>query len=101
MNKQELEVAKFAILTFCKGNNKILVRIQVDNQTALAYLIKWEKQILIQEAQEMQDVCFYQQITLTVEYFPEVKNTETDQASTEVQKLSRKWILDKIVKELG
>ena len=53
MNKQELEVAKFAILTFCKGNNKILVRIQVDNQTALAYLIKWEKQILIQEAQEM------------------------------------------------
>lgn len=53
MNKQELEVAKFAILTFCKGTNKILVRIQVDNQTALAYLIKWEKQILIQEAQEM------------------------------------------------
>ena len=38
----ELRAAKFATLTFSKGKNNLAVQPQMDNQTALAYLIKME-----------------------------------------------------------
>ena len=34
----ELRVAKFAILTFCRNKKDLAVHVEIDNQTALAYL---------------------------------------------------------------
>ena len=105
----ELRAAKFATLTFSKGKNNLAVQPQMDNQTALAYLIKMEgakNLILNQETKKIWKFCMSQQISLTAEYLPGVKNTKVDQASSEVKKSSSGWILDKgvfqkIVKLLG
>ena len=56
VNMLELRAAKFATLTFSKGKNNLAVQPQMDNQTALAYLIKMEgakNLILNQETKEI------------------------------------------------
>ena len=40
INILELRAAKFVILTFCRYQKDLAVHVQMDNQAALAYLVK-------------------------------------------------------------
>ena len=40
INILELRTAKFAILTFCRYKKDLPVHVEMDNQAALAYLVK-------------------------------------------------------------
>ena len=42
INVLEVIAAKFAILTFTKGQSNIAIHLQIDNKTALSYLLKME-----------------------------------------------------------
>ena len=38
------EDSKISILTFCRYKKDLAVHVQMDNQAALTYLVKWERQ---------------------------------------------------------
>ena len=88
----ELRAAKFAILTFCRYKKDLAVHVQIENQAALAYLVKkrgTRNLLMIQEAKEIWKFCLANQITLTAEYLPGTLNTTADKTP------SSKWILKK------
>ena len=67
----------------------------MDNHAALTYLVKMERTrnlLMIQEATEIWEFCLANQIPLTAEYLPGLKNTRKDKAS---KNLSSKWPLNK------
>ena len=98
INILELRAEKFAILTFCRYKKDLAVHVQMDNQAALAYLVKMggtRNLLMIQEAKEIWEFCLANQITLTAEYLPRTLNTMTDKASKEMKNSSSEWILNK------
>ena len=67
----------------------------MDNHAALTYLVKMERTrnlLMIQEATEIWEFCLANQIPLTAEYLPGLKNTRKDKAA---KNLSSKWPLNK------
>ena len=88
INILELMAAKFAILTFCRYKKDLAVHVQMDNQAALAYLVKMggtRNQFIIQEAKEIWELFLANQITLTAEYLPGTLNTRANKASREMK----------------
>ena len=88
INILELMAAKFAILTFCRYKKDLAVHVQMDNQAALAYLVKMggtRNQLIIQEAKEIWEFFLANQITLTAEYLPGTLNTRANKASREMK----------------
>ena len=49
INVLELTAAKFAILTFTKGQSNIAIHLQIDNKTALSYLLKMRRTLAHQQ----------------------------------------------------
>ena len=67
----ELRAAKFVILSFCRCKKDLAVHVEMNNQVALAYLVKMggtRNLLMIQEAKEIWEFCLTNQITLTAEY---------------------------------
>ena len=98
INILEPRAAKFAVLTFCRYKKDLAVHVEIDNQAALAYLVKMggtRNLLLIQEAKEIWKFCLANQITLTAEYLPGTLNTSADKASREMKNSSSEWILNK------
>ena len=103
INILELREAKFATFTFCRYKKDLAVHVQMDNQAALAYLVKnrgTKNLLMVQEGKEIWEFCLANQITLTAEYLPGTLNTTADKTS------SSKWILkkpifQKIIRALG
>ena len=91
-----VEGSKIFNSNICKGKTNLVVHIQMNNETALAYLMKMGETkilLLIRETKEIWEVCMSQEITLTAECLPGVKNTKADEAPREVQRSSSEWIL--------
>ena len=98
INILELMAAKFAVLTFCRNKKDLAVHVQMENQAALAYLVKMEgtrNQLIIQEAKEIWEFFLANQITLTAEYLPGTLNTRANKASREMKNSSSEWVLNK------
>ena len=80
------------ILIFCRYKKDLAVHVQMDNQAALAYLVKMggtRNLLMIQEAKEIWEFCLANQITLTAEYLAGT--------SREMKNSSSKWILNKLI----
>ena len=91
INILELRAAKFAIITFCRYKKDLAVHVQMDNQAALAYLLKNRGArilLMIQEAKQIWEFCLANQITLTAEYLPGSLIATVEKTS------SSKWILN-------
>ena len=98
INILELRAAKFVILTFCRYQKDLAVHVQMDNQSALAYLVKMggtRNLLMIQEEKEIWEFCLANQIRLTAEYLPGTLNTMAGKASREMKNSSSEWTLNK------
>ena len=94
-DQQGLRAAKFVILTSCRYKKDLAVHVQMDNQAALAYLVKMGRTrnlLTIQKAREIWEFSLANQITLTAEYLLGTLNTRADKASGKMKNSSSKWI---------
>ena len=95
------------ILTFCRYKKDLAVHVQMDNQAALAYLVKMggtRNLFMIQEAKEIWEFCLAIKITLIAEYLPGTLHTRADKASREMKNSSwtlTKPIFQKLIQALG
>ena len=81
INQLELLAIKFAILTFAEMWKMSAVHIQVDNMTALSYLLKMggtKNPELMQISKEIWEFLLGQGITITAEYLPGNINYKAD-----------------------
>ena len=95
INLLELKAVHLALLTFSKAQNLKSVHIQMDNMTALSYLVKMggtHSRELTSLAKEIWDFLLSEQITITAEYLPGVLNVQADRASRHFQD-SSEWLL--------
>ena len=112
INILELIAAKLAILTFTKGKSVTAIHLQIDNMTALSYLVKiggrgrgTRSPELLQVAKEIWDYLLANGIAVTAEYLPSSQNSQADWQSRDHRdssdwKLNHK-ILSQIVKIRG
>ena len=74
MNQQELLAIRFSILTFAKMWKILAIHIQVDNLTALSYLLKMggtkNPNLMQQISKEIWEFLLGQGITITTRHFP-------------------------------
>ena len=99
INQLELLVIKFAILTFAKMWKLSAIHIQVDNMTALTYLLKMggtKNPELMQISKEVWGFLLGQGITITAEHLPGNLNCKADWESRH-QKDSSEWKLYPLV----
>ena len=72
---------KLAILTFTKGKSVTAIHLQIDNMTALSYLVKMggtRSPELLQVAKEIWDYLLANGIAVTAEYLPSSLNIQAD-----------------------
>ena len=72
---------KLAILTFIKGKSVTAIHLQIDNMTALSYLVKMggtRSPELLQVAKEIWDYLLANGIAVTAEYLPSSLNIQAD-----------------------
>ena len=108
INQLKLLVIKLAILAFVKMSKMSAIHIQVDNMTALSYLLKMgekKNSELMQISKELWEFLIGQEITITGEHLPGNANCNTDRESRH-QKDSSEWklctlIFSKICQILG
>jgi len=93
INVLELKAALLAIKTFTKQTNPRAIHLLIDNQVALAHLVKMGL-TLISLTKEIWSYLLAKGITLTAEYIPSELNTEADYQSRNVAD-SSEWMLDK------
>ena len=97
--------------TICRYKKDVAVRVEMDNQAALAYLVKrgeTRNLLMIQEAKKIWQFCLASQITLTAEYLMGtlLQSTRADKASREMKNSSSEWVLNnpifqKLIQALG
>ena len=81
INILELIAAKLAILTFTKGKSLTAIHLQIDNMTALSYLVKMggtRSPELLQVAKEIWTYLLANGIAVTAEYLPSSLNIQAD-----------------------
>ena len=81
INILEMKAALLALKTFVRGNYIKSVHLLIDNQTALAHIVKLGRPTnpsLITLTKEMWSFLTQKGITLTAEYIPSVLNKEAD-----------------------
>ena len=82
MNQQELLAISFAILKFAKMWKILAIRIQVDNMTALSYLLKMggtkNPDLMQQISKEIWEFLLRQGITITTKHLPGNLNCKAD-----------------------
>ena len=81
INILELIAVKLAILTFTKGKSVTAIHLQIDNMTALSYLVKMggtRSPELLQVAKEIWDYLLANGIAVTAEYLPSSLNIQAD-----------------------
>ena len=81
INQLELLAIRFAILTFVKMWKMLAIHIQVDNTTALSYLLKMggtKNPDLMQISKEIWEFLFGQGITITAKHLPGNLNCKAD-----------------------
>ena len=84
INLLELKAVHLALLTFSKVRNMTAVHLQMDNMTALSYLVRMggtNSKELTSIAKDIWDFLLKKQMKITAEYLPEVLHTQTDIAS--------------------
>ena len=94
-NQLELLAIKFAILTFAKMWKMSAIHIQVNNMTALSYLLKMggtKNPVLMQVSKEIWKFLFGQGIAITAEHLPGNLNCKADWESRH-QKDPSEWKL--------
>ena len=87
---------KLVILTFTRRKSVTTIHLQIDNMTALFYLVKMggtRSQELLQVAKEIWDCLLASRIAVTAEYLPSSLNIQTDWQSRD-QKDSSDWKLN-------
>ena len=80
-NILELIAVKLAILTITKGKSVTAIHLQIDNMTALSYLVKMggtRSPELLQVAKEIWDYLLANGIAVTAEYLPSSLNIQAD-----------------------
>ena len=93
-NVLELIAAKFAILTFTKGQSNIAIHMQIGNKTALSYLLKMggtHNKELLHISKSIWNYLLSKQITISAEYLPSALNVH---AESQNAKNNSKWKLD-------
>ena len=81
INLLALLAIKFSLLTFSKMMNFKSLTIQVDNQTALSYVLKMGRtkiQELLRVSKEIWEYLLKHQIMIAAEYFPVCLNHQAD-----------------------
>ena len=81
INILELIAVKLAILTFTKGKSVTAIHLQIDNMTALSYLVKMgetHSPELLQVAKEIWDYLLAHGIAVTAEFLPISLNIQAD-----------------------
>ena len=81
INILELIAVKLAILTFTIGKSVTVIHLQIDNMTALSYLVKMGGSLnpeLLQVAKEIWDYLLANGIAVTAEYLPSSLNIQAD-----------------------
>ena len=81
INILELIAAKLAILTFTKGKSLTAIHLQIDNMTALSYLVKMgetRSPELLQVAKEIWTYLLANGIAVTAEYLPSSLNIQAN-----------------------
>ena len=99
INILELKAASLAIKTFTKNNRNIAIHLLLDNQVALAYVLKMGRpsnETLLHLAKEIWTYLIDKQITLTAEYIPSKLNKIADFKSRNCQDWGD-WKLDKTI----
>ena len=82
---------KLAILTFPKGKSVTAIHLQIDNMTALSYLVKMgetRSPELLQVAKEIWGYLLGNGIAVTAEYLPSILNIQADWQSRNHRDLS-------------
>ena len=102
INVLELKAIKLALLTFTKFRKINHLHLQIDNMTALSYLLKMgggggtHSMQLLALAKEIWDYLLSRQITITAEYIPSHLNVIADRESREIQDRSE-WKLSPVI----
>ena len=81
INILELIAVKLAILTFTIGKSVTVIHLQIDNMTALSYLVKMGGTLspeLLQVAKEIWDYLLANGKAVTAEYLPSSLSIHTD-----------------------
>ena len=95
-NVLELIAAKFVILTFTKGQSNIAIHLQIDNKTALSYLLKMggtHNTELLNVSKSIWSYLLSKQIAMSAEYLPSALNVHADWESRNAKDNSE-WKLD-------
>ena len=108
INILELLAVKLALLTFTKASQIRSIHFQIDNETAISYLLKMggtTNQALIILSKEIWEILFKKNIAITAEYLPSALNQVSDWESRN-NKDSSDWKLcpltfQKIMSRLG
>ena len=99
INILELIAVKLALLTFINQVRGKNLHLQVDNMTALSYILKQGgtgNVVLLETAKEIWKIILEQGITITAEYLPSSLNVIADWESRHVEDPSD-WKLDPII----
>ena len=99
INILKLIAAKFAILTFTKGQSNIAIHLQIDNKTGLSYLLKMEgthDRELLHISKSIWSYLLSKQIAMSAEYLPSALNVHADWESRNAKDNSE-WKLDVLV----
>ena len=96
INVLELIAAEFEILTFTKGKSNIATQLQIDNKTALSYLLKMggtHNKELLHISKSIWSYLLSKQIAMSAEYLPSALNVHADWESRNAKDNSD-WKLD-------
>ena len=96
INVLELIPAKFAILTFIKGQLNIAIHLQIYNKTALSYLLDiggTHNRELLHISKSIWSYLLSKQIAMSAEYLPSALNVHADWESRNAKDNSE-WKLD-------
>ena len=99
INFLELIAAKFAIPTFTKEQSNIAIHLQIDNKTALSYLLKMGGTHTTEPLNVSKSIWSYllsKQIAMSAEYLPSALNVHADWESRNAKDNSE-WKLDVLV----
>ena len=96
INVLELIAAKFAIVTFIKGQSNIAIHLQIDNKTALTYRLKMggtHNRELLHISKSIWSYLLSKQIAMPAEYLPSALTVHADWESQNAKDNSE-WKLD-------
>ncbi|XP_046573530.1 uncharacterized protein LOC124281640 [Haliotis rubra] len=95
INVLELKAIYLALLTFCKGIKDQSIMVQVDNQTAMAYVNRFgaKSVSLLQVTKQIWGFCLQNRMFSTAVYLPGVENIHADWESRHFND-SSDWMLN-------